>query len=892
MADGTFITEIAMGLGKSDIQGPTNFPTSYSFFACDEIGNCTKISDCPECVFTLSQNNEFCADKTTESDFKKFGEGTPTDPYRLCTAAQLAGIASTATELSKSYKLMRNIDLASYYTNGGAAFKIATSSNCYFGALDAFTGTFDGNSKTINGFKYLNPAVNEVGLFSCAVEATIKNLTMVDVDIQAGQFVGAVVSRMVGTLVENVSVSGVVQGTNYVGGLVGYSERQSKFLTVTNSAAVTGTGSNVGGIGGFLNDYVHSATNSGPIVGAELVGGISGNCGWGTINRSTNNANITGTGTNGKVGGVAGNCWGLISNSSSSAGSTVSSNGSFLGGLVGYSQSVVLNSFSRSNVVNTGAGAQYTGGLGGDSYYIYNSYATGNVTSQGQFTGGLAGSGSASNSYASGNVFSTSSSVGGVLGQMFRNSTRVFSTGNVTGNGILSSVGPIIGTIDGTSTLTNSYFLSAASCSHNNGVTAACNSLGSGGGSHPSISSFFGKTNAPLSGWDFSGGTGDGINDHWIENQTSLPRIWFESNDSSVIPFAGAGTTASPYLIGSVADFNSIQSNPRWIDKVFKLTSNLDFNAQTIVWPGSNEGWFAGTFDGASFTISNISRSESAHDIGIGLFGAISSTGQIKNLKLANVTMSSDKRTGAVAGSSLGTISNVSVLSGSVTSTGVYVGGVLGYSFGRVEDASSAASVSGQTSVGGVVGYSGATSVIRSSSTGNVTGSGSTVGGLVGSSWYSYLEDSYATGNVIGGGQWVGGLAGYQIGHALRRSYATGNVNGNGSYVGGLTGYAAAGTTVVHSFATGEVRNFSASTGSLMGDLLDTSTQSGNFVLAGTWCDSNSTTPGSADACNSIGLTKPQISDFYLAENLPLLNWDFSSVWKTNLNGMPTLRSK
>ena len=126
------------------------------------------------------------------------------------------------------------------------------------------------------------------------------------------------------------------------------------------------------------------------------------------------------------------------------------------------------------------------------------------------------------------------------------------------------------------------------------------------------------------------------------------------------------------------------------------------------------------------------------------------------------------------------------------------IGGVVGYSWGTIENCSVSGSVSGTVYVGGVVGVQIGGSITGCSSSATVKGMVD-VGGVAGQTNSSAtLTACYATGNVtleidpkknIAGG----GLVGMNAGSSLLACYATGNVTSTGSstgyvHIGGFLG--------------------------------------------------------------------------------------------------------
>ena len=119
------------------------------------------------------------------------------------------------------------------------------------------------------------------------------------------------------------------------------------------------------------------------------------------------------------------------------------------------------------------------------------------------------------------------------------------------------------------------------------------------------------------------------------------------------------------------------------------------------------------------------------------------------------------------------------------------VGGLTGNNFSLITNSYVTGSVSGRSTVGGLVGLNNSSVISNSYATASVTGSGNNVGGLVGRNNVS-ITNSYATGEVTGTGQRsmnIGGLVGLNEAVAfITNSYATASVTGSGNNVGGLVG--------------------------------------------------------------------------------------------------------
>ena len=286
-------------------------------------------------------------------------------------------------------------------------------------------------------------------------------------------------------------------------------------------------------------------------------------------------------------------------------------------------------------------------------------------------------------------------------------------------------------------------------------------------------------------------------------------------------------------------------------DLDFAPNGNSLFDAGDTYWNGG-AGWlpigepetpfrYNAVFDGNGHTIANlyIRRADASH---VGFFRATGEDAVIRNLGLTalRITGGADRvgglvgdnagaivnsyttgrvagggRVGGLAGFNSGRISgSYSSVPVSVSGIGDYVGGLVGYSVGSIDDSHATGSVAGESDyVGGLVGYS-AGSIDDSYATGGVTSGSDRAGGLVGYSGGA-ITASYATGDVAGESRYVGGLVGINHGGAITASYATGSVTGVEHWVGGLVGYSDG--VITASYATGRVAGEGIDVGGLVG---------------------------------------------------------------------------
>lgn len=168
---------------------------------------------------------------------------------------------------------------------------------------------------------------------------------------------------------------------------------------------------------------------------------------------------------------------------------------------------------------------------------------------------------------------------------------------------------------------------------------------------------------------------------------------------------------------------------------------------------------FTGSFDGQGHTISGLAINRAGTSY-VGLFGYAGDASTLSHVGLLNSSISGQSSVGTLAGFSRGAISYSYADGGSATGGRNAVGGLVGGGASSIDNSYANVAVSG-TSDGAL-------------STG--------IGGLAGVA--KNISNSYATGNVSGN-LLVGGLAGQSSG-AVSNSYATGAVSGNSG--GGLIG--------------------------------------------------------------------------------------------------------
>ena len=272
------------------------------------------------------------------------------------------------------------------------------------------------------------------------------------------------------------------------------------------------------------------------------------------------------------------------------------------------------------------------------------------------------------------------------------------------------------------------------------------------------------------------------------------------------LTYAGAGwdgtTKTAPtqdksgvYQIGTAAELawfaDAVQNGQTAISA--KLTANINLNGKAWTAFGKydykleGKSGFAGTLDGDRHIVSGLKSTE-------GLVSCLSSAGTVKNLTVIG-TVSGSSHVGGIAATSYGAVENC-LFDGTVTTS------------------------SGSASAGGIVGRAQkGNRIVNCVNTGDIKNtcayynSTLNIGGIVGYT-YGTVENCYSTGNVSaradrGTNKGIGGIAGQVYASAvLRNCYVTGTVTGPEAGISPVVNLVASGATVencyyLHAAGTG-----------------------------------------------------------------------------------------
>lgn len=370
------------------------------------------------------------------------GDGGEETPYRIETCQDLQDINN---DLDAFYVLANDIDCSDF----DDFQKLGNYDGAFMGELDGqgfsvsnlIIDPVDDFEDYVGLFGQVGESDNQIGL--------VKDFSLENVTVNGDWSTGGMVGVLYGQL-NNVYISGEVNGRGEVGGLVG--SHGGVWDTIINShsaANVTATGDTVGGIAGFnaTDSQIINSYATGNVVGADdRVGGLVG-----VNNGNIENSHATGsvTATDYFVGGLVGDNQGTISRSYATG--HVESEGDNVGGLVGYNSGEINRSYSNNTASDDVAfgvrAACNVGGLVGhnSSGIIHNSFSR-SMVGNGPLAcaiGGFVGitDGTVYQTYSTGVANGSLLAVGGYAGEASGGSIQVSNWDTQT-SGVNNACGP------------------------------------------------------------------------------------------------------------------------------------------------------------------------------------------------------------------------------------------------------------------------------------------------------------------------------------------------------------------------------------------------------------------------------------------------------------------
>lgn len=326
--------------------------------------------------------------------------------YEIATADDLWGLADLVETgedsfAGKTVKLKNDIDLG-----GVTALGYTIRDNRWFpiGMYNKFAGTLDGQGHSIKGVFIDERSRNEVGLFSALERtATIKNLTVEGV-INGGDYVGGIVGKNANARIENCSFKGEISAGSeygYIGGIAGsgsgtiigcktYGSMNVRLSFVSDSLLNGASGGIIGYMTGPTT-VISSCENNMNIVSNGLsLGGIAGqSMMMSKIENCINNGSVSGYK---QVGGVLGRLvvmgGGTPVNACTNNGNVYASDED-AGGIVGVTSGGDMHVVGCVNNGSVEAKINAAGILGHNSgVTVETSYNTGEIKA-GSFAGGI-----------------------------------------------------------------------------------------------------------------------------------------------------------------------------------------------------------------------------------------------------------------------------------------------------------------------------------------------------------------------------------------------------------------------------------------------------------------------------------------------------------------------
>ena len=408
--------------------------------------------ECSECKQILKQGEVIPAQGHQfdgESSCKVCGYMCAVDSdgdgfYEIDNATKLYWFAEEVNSGNTSINAILTSDIA---VNNGTITAESTDAKAWIpiGKSDnRYSGTFNGNNKTVSGLYFNDNSYKYVGLFGyLTTNGEVKNVSVANSYFSGNSYVGSIVGCNYGGTVSGCNSSSVVNAdvnSSDVSGIVGYL-REGIVKDCYNTGTVSGNAYVGGVVGSSYKGVIENCYNTGAVNGDSYLGGVVGSNGDKALSNCYNTGKITATGN--RVGGVIGSSGGSAENCYNTG--DVSSEGDYVGGVVGFSDSAIVNFYNEGNV----SGKEYVGGVVGEIDYSSRAKIITNCRNKGNvkgtwYVGGVFGASfvDATNSYNTGTV-SGETGVGGVVGYSESKISNSYNIGAVKGTGFY--IGGVVG---------------------------------------------------------------------------------------------------------------------------------------------------------------------------------------------------------------------------------------------------------------------------------------------------------------------------------------------------------------------------------------------------------------------------------------------------------------
>ena len=676
-----------------------------------------------------------------------------------------------------------------------------------------YQGTFDGNNKTITNL-YINASQNYMGLFGCAYEGTIKNLTFEYANVtKTNNYAGVLVGKAFGgSTLQNIKISNTCQikGGNYTGGIAG--ELDGNAYNCVNCATVQG----IKYIGGLCGNYSRSRTgnsmtacaNYGNVTASNSnVGGLVGYFDSGTIQDCANYGDVKGTE---RVAGMAGSVSNSkIQNVFSYGNISVTTKTQKVGMFFGYS-----NSGATEGMVAYYSGAKLT------------------VNGQEQTVKAF-GDGKPSEDNATG--FTKDQLKSGVVAyQLQQNASSEAKWGQNLAND--DDIYPVIGSehqVYADNMALNCKTNEVVRGSFTNNPTSSAIRYQHGTINHHVATDATCTEAATKEYWQCQDCLRTYSDSQLTEELTDVtiaekPALGHKNDEDgycnqcqhyvAVKPSKENGVylIAKPchlawfrdYVNGTIVDEGEVAGTTHPSASAM-LTADIDLKnychaaeggKELLSWIpiGNKDNRWEGNMDGQGHTISNLYIKTAQNNVG--LFGyTINATIQdliFDNVKVENVSTPGTNTlyTGILAGYAYGyspshikgikTTNNCTVIGQEKT------GGIVGFAKMNLENCENHSSVKGTKFVGGIAGNSAEINIRRSTNYGTVENNNTYIGGIIGYANGTSIEDCANYGKISSTGWYTGGIAGQTVANcSIQNVFSYGDVTNTNDNPGIIIGY-------------------------------------------------------------------------------------------------------
>ena len=259
--------------------------------------NSNGFGNCPKCNATVYQPAVETTDKYDIDD-----DSTKDTVYEISNAGQLywfAGLVNGTLDgveqntlanaiLTANITVNENLldslqyDTEGNVSNGSDFISWTPIADCMEDHITLYSGTFDGNNKTVSGL-YFNDNSTRIGLFgSSEADGNIKNVGVVDSYFKGNDFVGGVCGRNDGTITNcyNAGNLTAIESSATIGGICGYNSGTVTNCYNTGTVTATGQVASVGGVCGCSTAPILNCYNIGTVTATSSSTDISGICGY------------------------------------------------------------------------------------------------------------------------------------------------------------------------------------------------------------------------------------------------------------------------------------------------------------------------------------------------------------------------------------------------------------------------------------------------------------------------------------------------------------------------------------------------------------------------------------------------------------------------------------